>query len=635
MMSSMEDGPFQPDGTKGGVAALSDERSPTGADQHHEASTGTDSLSSILGRRWVYEVSYAIIVLGAAALILSLVGRGSGWPIGAAFNNELILVPIYAAHFRHLDFFPVWSSSDGLGLGTPVLLFYHKAFFYVAGFIFILCGGALKQTLIISIALFLVVGAYGMRQALTLVTDSRLLRTVGSVGFLFTNYVFTDWLTRGDLPEFSAMMIVPWLLYWCLNLVKNRRVSLVLIPVLALLVDAHSAIGLISVITLAITMITFLAVAGMQGLRAIAPRLIVAVGGATVLLAPTLLAEVKFGQAFDPESKVTLYGKVANEFVGFGSYFYDGSYRWLASNIGQRSFVQIDFAIWIPIAIVLIGAATLWVATRTRPDRTRGARNLRTPGILMLLASLSVYLFLQWPVSLWLYRLLSPLQVVAYPYRMLTFITPIGVILVIAIANYFFRLYPASVIPKVVAVLWLVALIALSPITSTWSINYAFLAAPGQFPPTSDSAPPRYVDYQTYKGFFSLNGIIFDEYLPKVSTPTGGELSDDGPLYVHLHKDQYGAGSLSKVPCTIVVPSRSPLESLQLTFTVTCHRATRFALPVTFNAYSKVFVGRTGRTLHPIPYFRVPTDPRIVIDVKSSRSELVVVHLPTLWGTLF
>ena len=489
MMSSMEDGPFQPEGTKGGVVALNEERSPTGAHQHHDAWTGAASLSSILGRKWVYEGAYAIIVLGAAALILSLVGRGSGWPIGAAFNNELILVPIYAAHFRHLDFFPVWSSSDGLGLGTPVLLFYHKAFFYVAGFVFILCGGALKQTLIITIAVFLVVGAYGMRQALTLVTDSRLLQTVGSVGFLFTNYVFTDWLTRGDLPEFSAMMIVPWLLYWCLNLVKNRRVSLVLIPVLALLVDAHSAIGLISVITLAITMITFLAVAGMQGLRAIAPRLIVAVGGATVLLAPTLLAEVKFGQAFDPESKVTLYGKVASQFVGFGSYFYDGSYRWLAYN-GLHNFVQIDFAVWIPLAIALLGAVALWVATRTRPDRARGARDLHTPSIVMLLACLGVYLFLQLPASLWLYQLLSPLQVVAYPYRMLTFITPIGVILVIAAANYLFRNYPASLIPKVVAVLWLVALIVLSPITSTWSINYGFLARlPDNSPPPLSQHP--------------------------------------------------------------------------------------------------------------------------------------------------
>ena len=135
------------------------------------------------------------------SLILSLVGRRSGWPIGGALFNELTLVPLYAAHFRHLDFFPVWSSTDGLGLGTPVLLYYQKTFFYVSGFLFILFGGDLKPTLILSIAIFLAVGAYGMRQALGLITDSRWLQAIGSLGFLFTNYVFTDWLARGDLPE--------------------------------------------------------------------------------------------------------------------------------------------------------------------------------------------------------------------------------------------------------------------------------------------------------------------------------------------------------------------------------------------------------------------------------------------------
>ena len=246
--------------------------------------------------------------VAAAALILSLVGRRSGWPLGGQFFNELILVPLYAAHFRHLDFFPVWSSTDGLGLGTPVLLFYQKAFFYVSGVIYILLGGELKPTLVLSVGIFLAIGAYGMRRALEMVTDIRLLQVVGSVGFLFTNYVFTDWLTRGDLPEFSAMMIVPWLLFWCLNLLKNRRVSLLLIPIVPLLVDAHSAIGLISLFTLAAAVITFVATAGLRGLRAIAKRLVVAIAGASVLLAPTLLAELKFADYYDPAHKVTLAG---------------------------------------------------------------------------------------------------------------------------------------------------------------------------------------------------------------------------------------------------------------------------------------------------------------------------------------
>ena len=193
------------------------------------------------------------------------------------------------------------------------------------------------------------------------------------MGFLFTNYVFTDWLTRGDLPEFSAMMIVPWLLFWCLNLLKNRRVSLLLIPIVPLLVDAHSAIGLISLFTLTAALITFVATAGLRGLRAIPKRLVVAIAGASVLLAPTLLAKLKFADYYDPAHKVTLAGQqVSNDFVGLGWYFYDGAFRWLDSNDHHYRLVQIDFAIWIPIVVTLIAAIIYWAASGRRPDRRLG-----------------------------------------------------------------------------------------------------------------------------------------------------------------------------------------------------------------------------------------------------------------------
>ena len=124
----------------------------------------------------------------------------------------------------------------------------------------------------------------------------------------------------------------------------------------------------------------------------------------------------------------------------------------------------------------------------------------------MLLACLCVYLFLQLPASLWMYQFLAPLQVVAYPYRMLTFITPIGVILVIATANYLFRNFPASVIPKVVAVMWLVALIVLSPITSTWSVNYGFLARSRTIPPHLRLSTPA------LRGLSDLQGILLSQW---------------------------------------------------------------------------------------------------------------------------
>jgi hypothetical protein len=574
------------------------------------------------------------LVLAAATLILSLVGRRAGWPLGQQYNRELTLVPIYAAHFRHLDLFPVWSSSDGLGMGTPVLLYYQKAFFYPAGLLYMILGGALKPTLVLSIGLFLVVGAYGMRRALEMITDNRLLCTVGSVGFLFTNYVFTDWLTRGDLPEFAAIMIVPWLLFWCLNLVRHHRVSLLLIPTMVLLVDAHSAIALLSLFTLAIAFTTFLVSAGWRGLRAVGPRLAIAVAATTLLLAPMLLAELRFAQDYDPANKVTHYAAISADYVGFGSYFVDNSYRWLSAN--THNFVQIDYLIWVPLAVCLIALAARCIISRTRPDRWLSAQGMPVSTIAFLSLSIAVYLFLQLRISLFVYDALSPLKVIDYPYRMLGFITPIAIILLVIVCHNYMTRHPTDNFARIGVGAWLVALVLMSPVTSTWDTAYGILAAPGQFPSVTIAIPPSHINLGTYNGLTgsSFDGILFDEYLPKVYLGHA-ELFGDAPLYKQLRTHDHGAESLSTVPCSIRVPTNVPLESLQLTFVVQCRGKTLVALPVSYNAYSSVYTKRTTGTLVQIPYLHINSDPRMIVRVLSSRPEVVVVHLPTLWGSLF
>ena len=181
-----------------------------------------------------------------------------------------------------------------------------------------------------------------------------------------------------------------------------------------------------------------------------------------MLLAPSLLAELLFAQDYDPAKKVTYFGQnISRDYQPFGSYFVDGSHRWLYP-VNHR-FVQIDFSIWIPIVIALGGVAAYWAFTRRRPDRTPWGRTFDLPSVAFLLLSLCVYLFLQLRISLWVYDVFSPLQAIDYPYRMLAFITPIGVILVIAIANSAFLSFPRSLIPKGVALLWLTSLVLLSP----------------------------------------------------------------------------------------------------------------------------------------------------------------------------
>ena len=195
--------------------------------------------------------------------------------------------------------------------------------------------------------------------------------------------------------------------------------------------------------------------------------------------------------------------------------------------------------------------------------------------------------------------------------------------------------YRAHVTARLVPLLWLGSLILLSPVTSTWEQNFALLAKPGQFPGTKVSAIPGVIDYRTFGGFFTLTGgILYYEYLPKVFTANGSELSNDGALYRQLHSRQQGAASLSRVPCTVRGPTRVPLESLQLTFDVTCAGPTRLALPISYNGFTSIFAAEAGRPARKIDYHHLPSDPRIIINVPSSRPESVTVHLPTLWGIL-
>ena len=444
-----------------------------------------------------------MLVAGAAGLALSPVLRHSGWPLNQGGTAPLLLVQMYAAHIRHLDLIPVWSSSDEFGLGSPVLLFYHRAFFYIAGLISVF-GPGLKTSVVLTIAIFLAVGAYGMRRSIGLVTDSRLLCTVGSLGFLFANYVFTDWLDpRGDLAEFSAVMVVPWLLYCCLNLVKNRRVSFLLIPVMVLLVNAHSAIALLSLFTLAVSFVTFVAVAKLPGLRAVAVRLVIAVAGTALLLAPILLAELRFLHSYDPQTKnASAPYMISEQFVSFGKYFYDSTHRWFSPTpFGpppQYNFVQIDFAIWIPIVAAV--AALAWSLTTKAHRRDRWRRlfdSFDRPVVLFLLVSLAVYLFLQLRFSYFVYRLFTPLKVVNFPWRMLAFITPIGLILIILIADHVMRAHPQKIVWGSVAGLWLASLVVLSPINSS---SYGLLAPPRPFSSMTLFTAPKYVDYQSTTG---------------------------------------------------------------------------------------------------------------------------------------
>lgn len=598
----------------------------------------TDATREVSARnRWQFEIGFGFITLLAVALTLSIVGRHAGWPDNDEFTSQAFETQIYAAHFRQLDFFPVWSSSDAFGLGTPLPLYYHKVFFAVSGVAFLMLGN-IKATLVVSLGLFMIVGVYGMRAALGVITRRRMLITVGALGFIFANYAFTDWLVRGDFAEFSAMMIVPWLLWWCLRLVKDGTASLAIIPIMLLLVLAHNLTALSSIIVLLAALATCVVLGGWSVLKKIGRRLVISIVAVAVILSPLILAELRFNRYYSPASKATQGPfRASRNFVASGDYFWNSGFRWLtdyASRTPSRPntlAVQIDFAIWIPIALALPILLFVFLRRRHSFDTRFSA-----PVMVFLFGALAIYLFFQFPVSRPVYKVISPLEILQFPWRMMVFITPLGIIAVVMLADALFHTTPRTLaaVAPVLSLAWLASLLALSPLLATFQ-NYGFLA-------NAILVAPR---YQT----FGQPPLLYAaEYLPQIkkeksltTLETYEELLDTYHLAEPLPGGSAatgrgdGPGTRRAATCTVIEPKNTKFEALKIQLSVTCDRATELALPISYNAYTTITATNSHGGSRPVPYLYVPNDPRIIVEVRSTKTEHLVITLPSILKVLF
>ncbi len=590
---------------------------------------------------WFYESGFLIAVLGAAALALSLAARRPGWSIGQT-PPDPALVQIYAAHFRHGDLFPVWSSSDAYGMGTPVLLYYQRAFFTVGGLVFIILGGSLKTTLVVTLGIFMVIGAYGMRKALGVITESRLLRFVGSIGFLLTNWAFSEWLIRGDLAEFSAFMVVPWLLFCCLTLVRDRRLPWLVVPTMVVLVWAHNNVALASIIVLTVSGVAFLSCYGLAGLRSIARRLILSIGVTALILAPGLLAEIRMGRYYDPATTIIYENSLISSFTFANpwAYIYDSSFQWLvrSNSLKEVPFelnIQLDFAITLLLALGVVTLLSLWLRKLVGRSAS-GVPNVNRAVVVVLVVSLAIYQLLQFRISLPVWDAFWQLKVLGYPFRMSTFSVPLALILAMVVADWYLRVFRTrwpkapSWVPAVLALAWLALIVLLSPVTASEPAPAAGPLPYAPFVPIKTLTVPSHATFQT-----SSAAPLFAEYLPKVEAANGHEIPYNISLYRRLHQDHDEAASLSSVPCSVIQTSGTAFESLRMTYKVTCKGPTRFALPISYNAFTSIEEQISGAASIPVAVLHVPTDPRIVIQVQRGGTQTYVAQLPTLAGILF
>lgn len=155
------------------------------------------------------------------------------------------------------------------------------------------------------------------------------------------------------------------------------------------------------------------------------------------------------------------------------------------------------------------------------------------------------------------------------------------------------------------------------------------------FPTTSLYLLPKYQTYGNQLPLVFGDGVLFSEYLPKITNAQGRGINPDQSVYTDLVSKGEAAQALGSAQCSVVEPAHTPVESLNIQLTVKCDCATRLALPISYNAYTTITAVSADGRHHAVPYFHLATDPRIIIEVPSEQQEVLQVSLPTIWRVLF
>jgi 6-pyruvoyl-tetrahydropterin synthase related domain len=163
-----------------------------------------------------------------------------GCALAAWLSRAFFVLPLDQIHRNHeglsyvyrlIDFFdllasgywfPQWASYSHHGLGIPYFSFYQPGFFYASSFfhLFLPPTRALGATLFA----FALVGYVGMWRLVSTRFGNACGRLAATL-FLLSVFPSTEIYIRGDLSEFSTMMLLPFFFHFLLCWLESPRLA--------------------------------------------------------------------------------------------------------------------------------------------------------------------------------------------------------------------------------------------------------------------------------------------------------------------------------------------------------------------------------------------------------------------------
>ncbi len=283
---------------------------------------------------------------------------------------------------------PRWAPDMNSGYGVPIFEFHYPLPNYIGSFVRLLTQDAV-YAFQISMGIGYVAFAFGSYLWLSALFGT-FPALIGAAVAAFVPYVFVDMYVRGSIGEIWAMA----LLFFSLFSIEKKR-SVAFAFAYGLLILSHNILA----------MLFSPFIIGYAGIRnkSILPWMLGALGLSAFFWLPALLEQkyvtglntVNFREHF-VQAYELLIPSWGTEFSGAGS-------------VGNKISFQLGIA---PILAIIL-------AILTRDKKTR-----KLFGYFMAVLVISIFLML--PVSRGVWEAIKPIQLLQYPWRLLSFIVPVS-----------------------------------------------------------------------------------------------------------------------------------------------------------------------------------------------------------------
>jgi 6-pyruvoyl-tetrahydropterin synthase-like protein len=304
---------------------------------------------------------------------------------------------------------PEWTTNFRGGLGAPYFTFYQSGFFYAAS----LVPWSVPPTraLGIAVAAFALLG-YLATFGLVGRRFGRVSGWLAASSLLLAVYPATDITIRGNLSEFSAMMVLPACLWALAGWLEDRRPGYLVGLAIAggMLIATHPVVGMLGWGLLSLILAVFLC-----HTRQLRATLIAGVAlGVAVGLAAFFWVPVFFGRDLvNSQPAFEGFYSYTNHFVSIGELL--GPYH---------RHAIVPFALG-PIIIMLIGFNGLVLLGRWEIT-TVAQRYL----LILSLTGMLLFGWLMTSSSAFVWQCVSPLRQMQFPWRIFTVITVLAAVAV-------------------------------------------------------------------------------------------------------------------------------------------------------------------------------------------------------------